>query len=329
MPFNIIVINPNNFTISDFIPSKIKYDDILDFVKDNTYVIPINEPQEMMAIIINTLGLTPEIVGHTANIIESTNYIIQMCHLLDDESTTVEKPINEIANIFTKGLTQPERKDIIKGPVVCMKTSIDANDTYQIDSVTVNDLAMLLYRNCVKRGIVLNKNSSIDEFEYVAEPVEFMTLDEKLNTKFFEFQASEYIIKVFIEINPSFCVVNEPLSAIFGRHNVLGRGFITQQNVDGRFIDLDKSTFEKLLYVLSDRQRKENEEKPSNVDNFYRLLDKKYKKFKKNNPNKQFVVEDNGQNTRPPLNELVRLQLKEQENKQIKEQNKIEEQNNE
>ena len=39
MSFDIIVVNTNNFAISDFIPSKIKYDDILDFLKDNAKII--------------------------------------------------------------------------------------------------------------------------------------------------------------------------------------------------------------------------------------------------------------------------------------------------
>ena len=136
-----------------------------------------------------------------------------------------------------------------------------------------------------------------------------MTIEEKMNTKFFEFQASQYIIKVFIEIKPSFYSINEPLSALFGRHNVMGRGFVTQQNVDGRFVDLNIETFNKLLYVLSDRQRKENEEKTKDTDNFYRLIEKKYKKFKKENPSKKYVYEDCGQNERPSLNQLVQAQL--------------------
>jgi hypothetical protein len=308
MPFDIIIINPNNFSVSDYIPSKIKYDDILDFLKDHTTVINVSTPNDMMGTIINTLNLSQDIPGNTTTIFESTNYIIQMCHLLDDTQTIFNKPINEIANIYCKGLTQPEKKDIIKGSVVCMKSKINQNDSFEVDSLTITELATILYRNCVKRGIVLNKNS-IDEFEYVAEPIEFMTMDEKLNTKFFEFNASEYIIKVFIEIKPSFDSINEPLSALFGRHNVYGRGFVTQQNVDGRFVDLNMETFEKLLYVLSDRQKKESDEKTKDTDNFYRLIDKKYNNFKKQNPSKKYLFEDCGQNDRPSLNQLVQLQL--------------------
>ena len=313
MSFDIIIINPNNFSVSDFVPSKIKYDEILDFLKDNTQIINVETSNDMVGVIINTLNLSQEIPGNTTTIHESTDYIIQMCHLLDDTVTTINKPINEVANIYFKGLTQPEKKEIIKGSVVCMKSKINTNDVYGVDSVNINELAMILYRNCVKRGIVLNKNS-IDEFEYVAEPIEFMTMDEKLNTKFFEFNASEYIIKVFIEIKPSFNSINEPLSALFGRHNVYGRGFVTQQNVDGRFVDLNLNVFEKLLYVLSDRQTKENEPTPKNTDNFYRLIDKKYKKFKKENPSKKYLFEDCGQNDRPSLNQLVQIQLEKNNN---------------
>ena len=313
MPFDIIIINPNNFTVSDFVPSKIKYDEILDFLKDNTTIVNVATPNDMMGIIINTLNLSQEIHGNTTTFHESTDYIIQMCHLLDDTVTTIDKPINEIANVYFKGLTQPEKKDIIKGPIVCMKSKINTNESYEVDSLNLNELAMILYRNCVKRGIVLNKDS-IDEFEYVAEPIEFMTMDEKLNTKFFEFNASEYIIKVFIEINPSFNSINEPLSALFGRHNVYGRGFVTQQNVDGRFVDLNLNIFEKLLVVLSDRQKKENDEKTKDTDNFYRLIDKKYKKFKNENPSKKYLFEDCGQNDRPSLNQLVQIQLEKNNN---------------
>ena len=314
MPFDIIIINPNNFCVSDFIPSKIKYDDILDFIKDHSTIINVSTPDEMMGTIINTLNLSQEIHGNTSTVFESTNYIIQMCHLLDNNENTINKPINEIANVYTRGLTQPEKKDIIKGSVVCMKSKINHNDLFEVDSITVTELATILYRNCVKRGIVLNKNASFNEFEYVAEPIEFMTMDEKLNTKFFEFNASEYIIKVFIEIKPSFDSINDPLSALFGRHNVYGRGFVTLQNVDGRFIDLNIDTFEKLLYVLSDRQTKENDEKTKDTDNFYRLIDKKYKKFKKENPLKKYLFENCGQNDRPSLNQLVQIQLEKNNN---------------
>ena len=313
MPFDIIIINPNNFSISDYITSKINYDDILEFVKDHATCVNVSNTNEMMGTIINTLNLSNEIPGNTTTIFESSNYIIQMCHLLDDTENIYNKPINEIANVYNRGLTQPEKKDIIKGSVVCMKSKINSNDSFEVDTLSITELATILYRNCVKRGIVLNKNS-IDEFEYVAEPIEFMTMDEKLNTKFFEFNASEYIIKVFIEIKPSFDSINEPLSALFGRHNVYGRGYVTQQNVDGKFVDMNMDTFEKLLYVLSDRQKKENDEKPKDTDNFYRLIDKKYKKFKKENPTKKYLFEDSGQNDRPSLNQLVQLQLEKNNN---------------
>jgi hypothetical protein len=313
MPFDIIIINPNNFSVSDYISSKINYDDIIDFLKDHTTIVNVSTTNDMIGTIVNTLDLTQEIPGNTTTIFESTNYIIQMCHLLDDTENIFNKPINEIANVYHKGLTQPEKKDIIKGSVVCMKSKINQNDLFEVDSLTINELATLLYRNCVKRGIVLNKNS-IDEFEYVSEPIEFMTLDEKLNTKFFEFNVSEYIIKVFIEIKPSFDSINEPLSALFGRHNVYGRGFITQQNVDGRFVDLNIDTFKKLLYVLSDRQKKDTDEKTKDTNNFYRLIDKKYNKFKKENPFKKYLFEDCGQHERPSLNQLVQLQLEKNNN---------------
>jgi len=305
MPFDIIIITPNNFSISDYVSHKIKYDDVLDFLKDHSTIVNVSTSNEMIGTVINTLKLSQEIHGNTTTIFESTNYIIQMCHLLDD---TITQPVNEIANVYCKGITQPEKKDIIKGSVVCMKSKINQNDSFEVDSLNITELATILYRNCVKRGIVLNKNS-IDEFEYVSEPVEFMTMDEKLNTKFFEFNASEYIIKVFIEIKPSFDSINEPLSALFQRHNVCGRGFVTLQNVDGRFVDLNISVFEKLLYVLSDRQKKENDQKTKDTDNFYRLIDKKYNNFKKQNPSKKYIFDDCGQNERPSLNQLVQLQL--------------------
>jgi hypothetical protein len=306
MSFNIIIINPNNFCISDFIPSKINYNEILTFLIEHTTIINVSSPNDMMGTIINTLNLSQDIHGNTTTIFESSNYIVQMCHLLDDQLNTFNKPINEIANIYHKGITQPEKKDIIKGHVVCMKTNI-INDKFEVDSLNIEDLATILYRNCVKRGIVLNQNS-IDEFEYVAEPIEFMTLDEKLNTKFFEFNISEYIVKVFIEIKPSFDTLNESLSALFGKHNVYGRGFVTLQTIDGKFIDLNIDIFEKILYILSDRQNINNNE-INNTDNFYRLIDKRYKLFKKNNPSKKYFFENSGQNNRPSLNQLVQIQL--------------------
>jgi hypothetical protein len=323
MSFNIIIIDINQYTIHDFIPSKIKFDDILDFLEDTTEIKSVSSSEEMIGVIVNTLNMKNDTLAHTTNIYESSNYVIQMCHLIDDDNFKSGKNMNEVANIYWKGILGREGKEEIRGKVVCMKSKIN-NDKYETETLHLKELANILYRNCVKRGIILNLNS-YDEFEFVAEPIEFMTLEERMNCKYFEFQALDYIIKVFVEIKPSFNSINEPLSAIFGRHNVKGKGIVTIQNVDGKFIDLPKDIFIKLLAILSDKsslsksdnknnENENNENKKDDkqsVDNFYRILDNKYNEFNKKYKSKKYLYDTTD---KPILNELIELQISQNNN---------------
>ena len=52
-----------------------------------------------------------------------------------------------------------------------------------------------------------------------------------INTKTWIFGTTSELSKKIISN------VEEPI--LFGRHNVYGRGFVTQQTVDGRFVDLN------------------------------------------------------------------------------------------
>lgn len=317
MNFQIIILNANNFMIHDYIKSKIVYDDIHDFINENSTLVTIESSNQLLGTIINTLGMTEDIMGHTTTIKESETNLVQMCHLLDDEHFKSNKDKNGLAALFYKGLLAESTKEEVRGPVICIKSNILADGTYSNSSLETKELAAILYRNCVKRGIVLNKNA-IDEIEYIIEPIENMTIDEKANLKFFEFNALDHVIKIFVEINPSFDHINEPLSALFGRHLVKGRGFVILQNVDGKFIDLDTNTFMKLLAIMSDKKIKDKEENGANKENtniqpnFYLLLDNQYKKFRETYKDKLFLTENNGQADRPCLNQLVQLQLSKQ-----------------
>lgn len=343
MTFDILLINTNQFHLADYVKSKIIYDELLEFIEENGQIVTVNSSQQMIGVIIDTLEMTKDTMGHTTNIYESDKNIVQMCHLLDDEHNKSGKAENGLAQLLSKGIfydkESEDNKGEIRGRIVCMKSKILGDGTCVNESLNFKDFATILYRNCVKRGVVIQYNSTTNlcewnEIEYIVDPVEFMSLEEKQNMKFFEFQALENIIKVFVEIMPSFDQINEPLSALFGRHNVKGLGIVSLQNVDGKFIDMDKKTFSKILAIMSNKSHKPEEqlnpehtqddqpdpentlnkqaEQKQQIKNFYTILEQKYKKFKETYKNKEYLFEDCGQNERPFLNQIIQLQLSKQ-----------------
>jgi hypothetical protein len=318
--FKIAIILENDFTITDFNPEKINddyiYENIIDFVK----IVEINSTDQMMETIINTLELTPNVVGNTSNINEAHDHIIQMCHTIDDQSFTSTKPYNQIANCLLNGPSNDGNNNgSLKGSVVCMKSEIMADGTYNIASITINDICNIYRKKCVKRGILIEPDNE-NCFHFMIDATEWLTQTEKNNYKYFEFRLLENIVRIYVELEPSIDKINTPLSSIFGKHHVKGIGLLTLLDQEGKYLDIDLELYNKLVAILSDKSVSRtitvDEDYHDNIingikvnNNFYRILNTRYNKFIKQY-NCKYIIENTGQNDRKYLHELMQDNIK-------------------
>ena len=323
MVFNVIKIESNNYTIDDLNPVLIKQNELYDDINDIAKSIDNLTNDKLMETVINSLSMVTENVGHTTIISETHKELIQMCYLMvEKKNKTVNDKINGVGQILVKGLIEmdnPEyNKNIVIGTIIIMKISIN-NGKYENAKITNKDISEILYRKCVKRCIIidpgLKQENHITEVNYVIEPIEFLQLNEKMNMKYFEFNALDYIVKLFIEIEPTQNIINNDLCLVFNKYIVKGRGLLCLQNSEGVFVDVSKETYDKLMIVLKYKKKKtidqealDKTKKNDILQHFYIVLNNEYMKLKNyNNDNNN---DNYNSENKLCLNDIIKSNIK-------------------
>lgn len=316
------IIESNDYSISDYIPQKNTYEDLYEFVSDIVELKSVPESQIMDEIIRQTGMEKHSTSGGTTKIYDNDKIIIDMCYAYDKTSDDVNN-LAEIARDGILGLLNP--KDTIRGNAVCIKSSVDVDGKCKIENISLSDITNAIHRKIVKRAVILNPPNEIVHYDYVMDPVEMLSEEERNNFKYISFPFLGNSVKLFVEIEPSNNTVNELGSGMFYKHIVSGRCILTMSNDKDIFLDIDKecNMAQKIIRVLSDRSvpnefnEKINEDKESNImngikiiNNFGRLLANRARTSRVNDKFTNIMkYMENGASENQSAHEIIKMQI--------------------
>lgn len=183
--FDVILIEPNSLALT----KDNLYTNIYEITRYVRFLKTNNE--ELMYDLYDLLQLTPEIVGDSDIIYENDTHIYQLFHNSDNLHRTDEEgkflkpkdtipfPENRIATL----LVNSEKK--INGPAILICSKIQSNYLCSTSSITSHELMMLLNKIFVHQGVIVNVDTSIDQFTYVT-PLDNIPEDVKQNYNYIE-----------------------------------------------------------------------------------------------------------------------------------------------
>jgi len=280
----LLIIKPNNFEFKKdlYYNNKEKlYQDLQPYIEHRT--IEIND---MMEIIVNEIGLTPDLVGESETCYETAENVNQLCYVGKNKNESEQKDLNIIAT-YLNG-------DTVYGTAVLLNSKITENGTCVSGPITINDCANILYSKFVHKGIFIpfDENVSVTEYEYFAHPLEYLENSENgyLKYKLFETTFLSFNLGLFSEITSQ--QINKRATRLLGNAKLFGN-VVMLNKLPHEFHDIDLSLFEKIYKLsygpLNKRELLESENTEGNkinglpvIMNRYRILEKRYKDYQKN-----------------------------------------------
>ncbi|AYV78755.1 MAG: hypothetical protein Edafosvirus30_6 [Edafosvirus sp.] len=305
--FEIAIIKPNNYIITDIIPKNLELDKIEENIEDFIDIVSVENTNEMMEIVVDKIQLTSDIMGYTTKCCENENYVYQICHTVPEKSQEATAIINGIASHLGEGQLK------IYGTCVLIKTKILSNNTCESTSVNINDIAYVLQRKFLHTGVIVRTDESVDEFTFSKDPIEQFT-SEMSNYRYLEMEYLNMIFMIFIELVPKHNTINKKTSILSYSHKIHGDTLIVLKTTENEYVDLDKQLFNKVMTCISDlsipRTLIETEDLNGTVKNgkqlvmnFYTTIANRYLNYCKKYTNDEYQNEIRQEIlNRPPLN---------------------------
>lgn len=287
---DILKINSNDFEFD----RKIYYRNIDKLRNDLEKFVEVEttEISEMMDSIVGSIGLTPETYGHSPVIHDTATNIYQLCHATESNDTfnkvNNDKPKNNISSYLTG--------ETITGATALISSSIDPiNYLCKADTIKLDDLADILYKKFIHRGIFITANDleEVIEFEYFDHPIELYNVqseDEFNNYKILSCDFLGFNLSMVIQINPTNDVVNKRATRIYGTNKINGDVLLISKSAH-EYYDLTLDLYKKINCLsygpLKSRLLSETEKETDimvdikNGMNKYVILNEKYSGYKK------------------------------------------------
>lgn len=257
--------------------------------------------EELIDVIGEALEIQPDNIVHTTTVTcdENSNYIFEICHLIDEfgTDTTVQ---NNIAIKLTNNQFR------IVGDCIILKHQI-LHDHTELCDITLNDIIDLYYSSLVKQCVKINPDSTMDDVKYIFGPIDWIT--ESVAHKNYRFHEKEFnsklIMMYFFEIVPDKKILNIQASRLLGKA-IYGTVVIAFRHkpddirqTENEYYRIDTNFIEQLIVIMSTKaelldnnKENKNELKKSNNNTFEEtisvpnqntrtIVDNLYEKIKK------------------------------------------------
>jgi hypothetical protein len=281
--FSVAIIKSNKLTYSnvDMTHSRFQRDNLENDLDDYLELVKVNNLDELMGKIIDTLQLTPEILAHTTTCKEDTKFIYQICHLVDDDKARKQ---NNICIRLTNNCFR------VVGDAVLMKAEIMSDGTTKPCNITLDDV-IDLYQEClIKTCVKVYADGKMDDVKYIFNPIDWVNPNFIDNFRFHEIQFADKIMMFFIELNPVNNILNTKASILYGKP-IFGDVIIAMRykpddirQTEHEYYNVNKHTMSKLVSVFSAKSEKLkiNDEGTTKrvVNNFLITLENKYNLYK-------------------------------------------------
>ncbi|MCJ7636864.1 MAG: zinc finger MYND domain-containing protein [Nitrososphaeraceae archaeon] len=284
MPNQLIIIKPTKFEFK----KELYYKNQERLTKDlcDHVIVKGFKQDEMMELIIDEIGLTPELVGDTQTCYETIQYVYQLCFVGYDNSSSIkeEKELNTIAT-YLNG-------DSVYGPAVLLNSKICNDYICSPSTVTIENLSHIIYSKFIHKGIIIpnNEKDSVEEYEYCGHPLERLESEENyVKYKLFETTFLGFQLGFFGEINST--KINKRATRLIGNQKLYGN-VVMLCKLPHEFQDIDLDLYEKIsklsygslkqreLLNTEDREGEKINNLPIALNRFC-ILDNRYTNYKK------------------------------------------------
>lgn len=297
MYINLILIKPNSFK---FVREN-HYNNLDKLATDMELYIENKNIKfdDMMDTIITTLGLTPELIGDTTIISETTTNIYQLCFIgeppenMIETANTTETPNTVTDNLNMIGYYLTGEK--LNGYCILLNSKINDKNTCLPDSVTYDELVKILHSKFVHKGIFVSEDekNQLVEFDYFDHPIEYYNIHQQEDYEQYDIKNITFLeFELCLVIKKDADVVNKRMTRLVGDQVIIGDVLIISKSTH-EYYDITYDILDKLLVAaygpLQNRTLNNDEmsdEKQVDglpiVMNKYMILEKRYKQFKNN-----------------------------------------------
>jgi hypothetical protein len=196
-----------------------------------------------MGTIIETIKLTPDIMGDTTVCYESLNKVYQICYL-----TFANK--DQLPSHLHNNISSYLVNDNIYGHVVLICSAIDPI-TYECtpSSVHLDFLSELLYKKFIHKAIIINcDGSKPTEITFKSHPLEHYTTDESEYVNYIQHDVKILSFDLLLYVKKDSTSMNKHASAIYSKEPLCG-DVIVVLKTDTEFCELDMDLYTKLLNI--------------------------------------------------------------------------------
>lgn len=251
MTFTIAIISKNKYKPPNSLEElkNMTVNGIINEIKSFVEIKNVVNTDDMMLEVIKATRLNPvpkdnnittdvkEQFGSFANCLEGYDAIYQIGYLdfKENDIKTTDDDVNGIASCLTIG------KILINGNAVLLKSVYNNDYTCSTGSITIEEIASMLYKNFAHKGVLLEDDSwkIVDYYlsptEILGEDVEYLEVPLYLHNLIICYKKTgeDYINKLGTQIS--------------GKYKLKGKLLLISKSTNTEFIDIDSDTFEMIL----------------------------------------------------------------------------------
>jgi hypothetical protein len=241
---------------------------------------------DMMEKIVEFIGLTPELIGHSPTCNETLNNIYQICFIGTENNENNSMAENTLASYLVG--------EKVLGNAVFISSIITKNFTCTPDNANIDTVSNILYSKFIHSALIIKADDAIDEFKYFDHPIEYykITKEEDFNNyKILEFEYFGFSLCMIIELNPNVPLLNKNITRLYGKEKINGDVILISKSTH-EYYDLSIDVYKKMVKLsygpiksrdLKEEDTRENEkiEGLPLAINKYIILENRLSKFKK------------------------------------------------
>lgn len=260
--FKIAVIDQNDisFTETNISRTALSRENISDLLSDEVNIVSVKSNEDLMEVIIQSIfndKYDNEAI-HTGTVSHMNDDLYQICHIMvTPESYSKIKSKFKFNGIATY-LTDFEAP--VFGPAVLFKISTENNDN-KLSTLSMNEIIDLFTSKFVHQGIIINPNGTLDKFDFIFNPVDWITPNEISKYKFVEIELLDKKMMIFYDTTKQNTDINNIGSQLYGS-SLFGRLIVALRDVPSKdtqevdiydntkYIDLTPELMKKIIEVF-------------------------------------------------------------------------------
>ena len=239
--FTVGVLKPKKYTF-DNVSKMSEYQDTL----SNDIKLHKITPAYLMEFVVNSISLTPTMMGASTEIYQDENIVYQFCHL-DASNPTLNKNEDNINSIA--GYLSIAKEDVY-GTCIILKNIIQEDKTCKNGNIDLDELKLILRKKFFHTGICLKADQTFKTFEFNTHPVqEFYNNERANNFRYVEFKLLKWTLILFVEKEPQNDELNMIASKFDEKFIIRGDILICAKINDKEYYDLDEETMKMIIEV--------------------------------------------------------------------------------